>query len=602
MNEKECGIINKINRILISCLVTAVSLLYFLDMMAAPAGPQATVRYVRVDGADAGNDCASATTPCATIQRAADVAAPGDEVWVAEGSYVGVQVRAAITQHLYISQSINIRGGYLADFSTPPDPILHPTVLDATGLGRVMVVAGNTHLTLNGLQLVNGQAGSQNGGGLYATQSHVTLRDVTFSSNQAEFGGGLYFVQGQLTIENSHFTQNTARLGGGAARLYGDTAVLNRNTFSHNTAGLHGGALYLTTGQTTLQHNQFLSNSVTDSDQGWGGGLHLSNGQATLIGNLFQDNQAHTGGGLRLFQSQATLEANLFLANQATSGGGLSLEGDNTATFVNTVLLDNTAVTAAALNLVNTQATLQHTTFAGNSDGMVVSSGQVELVNTIVASQTTGVVNSGGLVTLTATLWDTVVQPVVGVAMQSGGLTGTAAFAADGYHLTAVSDAIDNGIDAGVTNDVDGLPRPIGGGFDLGAVEWRDVAARKMVQPAIAAPGDVVTYTIVLDAPATPGMMVLLTDTLPAEVTFIGPLTYTAGSGVYSSGIITWTGTIPTDTAVTLTWPVQLNEGLLPGTPVANTAVIQTPNGIAPSTTAVVTVPAKVYLPLVLRP
>jgi uncharacterized repeat protein (TIGR01451 family) len=258
--------------------------------------------------------------------------------------------------------------------------------------------------------------------------------------------------------------------------------------------------------------------------------------------------------------------------------------------------------TAVALNLVNAQATMQYTTFAGNDAGVMVSDGQAELVNTIVASQTTGIINNSGLVTMTATLWDAVAQPVMGTVAQSGSLTGTAAFAADGYHLTAVSDAIDNGLDAGITHDVDGLPRPIGAGFDLGAVEWRDVAVRKTVQPAVAAPGNVVTYTVVLDAPATPGMMFFLTDTLPAEVTFTGPLTYTAGSGGYNSGVITWTGTITPDTAVTLTWPVQLHDGLTPGTQVVNTAVIQTTNGIAPSTTAVVVIPAKVYLPFVVRP
>lgn len=563
------------------------------------AAPQTTVRYVRVDGVDAGNDCASAVAPCASVQRAVDVAVSGDELHLAGGIYSGAQARETLTQHLYISQSVTIRGGYSADFSGPPDPALHLTTLDAAGLGRVVVVAPDSHATLDGLQLVNGQAGTQNGGGLYTAQAQIVLRDVTFSGNQAEFGGGLYFVQGQLTIENSHFMSNTARLGGGAARLYGSTAVLNHNTFANNTAGLHGGALYLTTGQTTLQHNQFLSNTVTDPNQGWGGGLHLNNGQATLNNNEFQGNQAHTGGGLRLFQSQAMLDANLFVANQGIQGGGLSLAGNSTATLVNTVLLGNTA---AALHLANAQVTLQHTTFVGNVDGMVVAGGQVELVNTIVASQTTGIVNNAGLVTITATLWDSVAQPIVGTVAQSGGLTGTAAFAGDGYHLTAVSDAINTGIDAGVSNDVDGLPRPIGTGFDLGAVEWRDLAARKTVQSGVAVPGDVVTYTIVLAASATPGMMVRLTDTLPAEVAFIGPLTFTTGSGGISGGVITWTGTISTDTAVTLTWPVQLDDGLRPGTQVANTAVMETANGIAPSTTAVVTVPARMYLPLVVRP
>jgi hypothetical protein len=49
--------------------------------------------------------------------------------------------------------------------------------------------------------------------------------------------------------------------------------------------------------------------------------------------------------------------------------------------------------------------------------------------------------------------------------------TGDPAFAAGGYHLTAVSTAIDAGLNAGVLTDVDGDPRPIGALPDLGADE-----------------------------------------------------------------------------------------------------------------------------------
>jgi hypothetical protein len=43
----------------------------------------------------------------------------------------------------------------------------------------------------------------------------------------------------------------------------------------------------------------------------------------------------------------------------------------------------------------------------------------------------------------------------------------------DDYHLLLGSPAIDHGIDAGVYTDLDGNPRPIGSGFDIGAYEFR---------------------------------------------------------------------------------------------------------------------------------
>ncbi len=50
-------------------------------------------------------------------------------------------------------------------------------------------------------------------------------------------------------------------------------------------------------------------------------------------------------------------------------------------------------------------------------------------------------------------------------------LTGNPAFvnpASDDYHLGTGSAAIDNGVSVGITTDIDGDPRPLGGGFDIG--------------------------------------------------------------------------------------------------------------------------------------
>jgi hypothetical protein len=60
----------------------------------------------------------------------------------------------------------------------------------------------------------------------------------------------------------------------------------------------------------------------------------------------------------------------------------------------------------------------------------------------------------------------------VGDVIVTNEYTGSPAFAPDGYHLTLGSAAIDRGVEAGVGEDVDGGPRPVGAGYDLGADEF----------------------------------------------------------------------------------------------------------------------------------
>ncbi len=94
----------------------ALGLIFILTMfallgVAAEPSAQATgaVRYVAPGGKDSGNLCTASASPCATVQRAVDVAAPGDEIRIAEGTYAGVSARAGTTQTVYLDKSITIR-------------------------------------------------------------------------------------------------------------------------------------------------------------------------------------------------------------------------------------------------------------------------------------------------------------------------------------------------------------------------------------------------------------------------------------------------------------------------------------------------------------
>jgi len=111
--------------------------------VALAQGP--TIRYVAPapTGDDSGNDCITSTAPCATIQHAVDVADPGDEIRVATGIYTGVQARAGVTQVVYISKTVMVRGGYTTTDWSTSNPVSYPTTLDAQEQGRVLYITGD---------------------------------------------------------------------------------------------------------------------------------------------------------------------------------------------------------------------------------------------------------------------------------------------------------------------------------------------------------------------------------------------------------------------------------------------------------------------------
>ena len=86
-----------------------------------------------------GGSCGSSLPSCfANLQAAVDAAAPGDEIRVAAGLYSDVHVRprsdttatGVVTQSVYLTKSVTIRGGYNSDFSAW-DPETYATTLDA---------------------------------------------------------------------------------------------------------------------------------------------------------------------------------------------------------------------------------------------------------------------------------------------------------------------------------------------------------------------------------------------------------------------------------------------------------------------------------------
>ena len=363
-----------------------------------------------------------------SVQVAVDAAGDGDVIKVAAGTYTDLHVRNGVTQVVYLSEAVTIQGGYTTSNWTTPDPEANPTTLDAQGRGRVLYIAHSAgQPVIEGLRITGGDAAGLGGGPPWA----------------GDIGGGVYLETGAMaTISDNWVFDNVADNGGGLW-LRGSESVLSGNVIFSNTARWKGGGLFLELSHDTLSENIVISNTAGDS----GGGLFLTD-VPTLINNVFAGNQASgTGSGLAMGGPSPDCSPRLLHNTIARNHGG-----------------DSSGV--------------------GIVDFFGPSACTVALTNTILADQSVGVnIGSSGICTVTANgvLWHnvpiTVLQSTTATVTVRNQRTGDPAFAPDGYHLTVASAAMDRGVDAGITVDIDGESRPAGAGYDLGADEswWHKV-------------------------------------------------------------------------------------------------------------------------------
>jgi hypothetical protein len=334
------------------------------------------------------------------------------------------------------------------------------------------------------------------GGGLYQIDSEATFIDNTFSSNEALFiyrylyadGGGLELVASNATFIRNTISSNSAYQGGGLA-LYRSNVTLRNNTISSNT-GCGGAGLDIKESNVTLDENSFQFNT--------GGGICNASplwiwdsSIVTLTANNVSFNEIDGGnGGLSVYDSTITLDGNTISSNTADRVGGIRLESAN-ATLVNNIIANNQAGTLGGGLYVNSgsSARLMHNTIVNNGSAMLATGSSsddsgihvtgldntIALTNNILLGHQVGItVAAGSTATLQGTLW--------GNARDWGGagtiITGTHNAWGDpdfsrGYHIGPSSAARDAGVEAGVSDDMDGDQRPQGLGFDLGADELR---------------------------------------------------------------------------------------------------------------------------------
>jgi uncharacterized repeat protein (TIGR01451 family) len=407
------------------------------------------------------------------VQAAVDASTQPTDVVKVAGYCAGVESRAGLTQTVYLTKTLTIRGGYTPSFAEPPDPLANPATLDAQGQGRIFYIAGTISPRIEGLRITGGDAAGLGGhpmefdagGGIYVITATATLSNNQVFGNLADFGGGVYLFQSASTLASNSVTTNAAYQGGGLD-LYHSSAGLFGNIIQGNDA-FEGGGVYLDDSDATLAGNEVVSNTVSSNGGGLyvlgsdaavlndnhigynsgaqlGGGLYLEASGALLANNDVDHNQAASGAGAYLNASAANLNRNTLAFNSAEAGdgGGLYLSGSDAARLsLNRIASNSAQGGGGGLYLFDSGAALAANTVVSNTagpgggGGVYLARSDAAFTNTVVANNQTSITGSGFYIAGSQPrLWHTSLANNTG----GSGLYGTALWMGEiGLHSTA---------------------------------------------------------------------------------------------------------------------------------------------------------------------
>ena len=350
-----------------SCFLLAFLSVGLLAVGALPAAAQSTV-YVEADasgttcrGAPDGSswDCAFAS-----LQNALAAAQSGDELWVANGTYLpddgDAQTAGSRDEAFHVPDGVAIYGGFdgteTSRSNRNSDPETNGTVLsgnigvvsDATDNSFTIVVLCNAgpDTVVDGLTVQGGQsvfllggvqapekrganssqkkasqkstgcdygAALQDSGGIWVSGGTPVIRNVISMRNTSDYGGGITIVDGAApTLQSVRLSSNTGRSEGGGLLCENSAPVLIDVTARGNTVGDSfpgsGGGITLNNCDGRYERLVLSQNGTGGTGNGSGGGAVINGGAPVILDVDVLENAAGLyGGGLMLRSSNATI-------------------------------------------------------------------------------------------------------------------------------------------------------------------------------------------------------------------------------------------------------------------------------------------------------
>jgi hypothetical protein len=285
------------------------------------------VHHVDADAPGPLHDGKTWTTAFLTLQDALAAAAAGDEIVVAEGTYMpdrGTGVAVGDREASFeLKDSVTIRGGY-AGYGQP-DPDARDVVARRTVLSGDL--NGNDLWRLlnrdeNSYHIVVGPAGSATLDGFFVLDGNANGRFPN------DIGGGLYNPGGTLKVVNCTFQGNTGAFGGAILNLDAPLTLVNTQLIG-NRAFVSGGGLYNWEGTAILHNCRIVGNTADRAEDLGGAAINNLAGNLTILDSTIADNLSPNGEAITSFSWDSDAGGTIELANSILYNGGKEIWSNN---------------------------------------------------------------------------------------------------------------------------------------------------------------------------------------------------------------------------------------------------------------------------------
>lgn len=297
--------------------------------------PQTNVIIVSINGDDAqgtgeimdSSQTGTASKAVQSLRRAIAKATAGQIILVYPGTY-----RGTLNCDLLVTKKLTIRGLRGAAVTT----------IDCANAFRGITIDGADGVTLVDFTL-NNTLGTDG-----AAIKVVSSRSTRFErlgiavATSDRHGGGIYATQSELTLQDTVLKNCSAANGGGG--LFVDTTKLTLSSVVVSSCRAVDGAGIYTTGDSVIAG---VKSAVVEKNEASdrGGGVFVSAGSVTVSRVSIQNNRAGIGGGLAFETSGVIAIALDVKANVATvDGGGVAALRGSVFTAAGSTIRENVAV------------------------------------------------------------------------------------------------------------------------------------------------------------------------------------------------------------------------------------------------------------------